>query len=70
MKKKISSVIIAFIIVAFIILVLGGLSTVIGVMIKENRLLYLGLVLMVIGFILYIILFFIIAYKITKKSGD
>lgn len=70
MKKKISSVIIAFIIVAFIILVIGGLSTVIGVMIKENRLLYLGLVLMVIGFILYVILFFIIAYKITKKSGD
>ena len=43
---------IAFVIIAFIFLCLGGLSTVIGAVIKENRLIYLGFIC---NFILHII---------------
>lgn len=69
-NRKISGVVIGFIVVAFLILVGGGITTISGVLMKENRLIYLGLVLLGIGFILYIILFFVIVIKFVKKSGD
>ena len=58
---------IAFVIIAFIFLCLGGLSTVIGAVIKENRLIYLGLTLLGIGFVLYVILFFILIKSVSDK---
>ena len=64
MNKSKKTTFIAFVIIAFIFLCLGGLSTVIGAVIKENRLIYLGLTLLGIGFVLYVILFFICLMKI------
>ena len=58
---------IAFVIIAFIFLCLGGLSTVIGAVIKENRLIYLGLTLLGICFVLYVILFFILIKSVSDK---
>ena len=54
MNKSRKTTFIAFVIIAFIFLCLGGLSTVIGAVIKENRLIYLGLTLLGIGFVLYV----------------
>ena len=66
MNKNQKVTFIAFIIIAFIFLVIGGLGTIIGATIKENRLLYLGLVFLSIGFVLYAILFFILLYSVSK----
>ena len=67
MNKSRKTTIIAFVIIAFIFLCLGGLSTVIGAVIKENRLIYLGLTLLGIGFVLYVILFFILIKSVSDK---
>ena len=67
MNKSRKTTFIAFVIIAFIFLCLGGLSTVIGAVIKENRLIYLGLTLLGIGFVLYVILFFILIKSVSNK---
>ena len=67
MNKSRKTTFIAFVIIAFIFLCLGGLSTVIGAVIKENRLIYLGLTLLGIGFVLYVILFFILIKSVSDK---
>ena len=67
MNKSRKTTFIAFVIIAFIFLCLGGLSTVIGAVIKENRLIYLGLTLLGIGFVLYVILFFVLIKSVSNK---
>ena len=67
MNKSQKTTFIAFVIVAFLFICAGGLSTVIGAVIKENRLIYLGLVFLGIGFVLYVILFFILIKSVTKN---
>ncbi len=61
---------IVFVIIAFLFVCAGGLGTVIGAVIKENRLIYLGLTLLSIGFVLYVILFFILVKSVSKKYSN
>lgn len=68
MSKNQKTTFIVFVIIAFILLCLGGISTVIGALIKENRLIYLGLTLLVIGFLLYAVLFFILIAAVSKNN--
>lgn len=66
MNKNKKVTFITFVIIGFIILCLGGLSTIVGAAIKENRLIYLGLTFLIIGFVLYIILFGILLFWAKK----
>ena len=66
MNKNKKVTFITFVIIGFIILCLGGLSTIVGAALKEKRLIYLGLTLLIIGFVLYIILFCILLFWAKK----
>ncbi|MCR5113971.1 MAG: hypothetical protein K6A63_08550 [Acholeplasmatales bacterium] len=66
MNKNKKVTFITFVIIGFIILCLGGLSTIVGAAIKENRLIYLGLTFLIIGFVLYIILFGVLLFWAKK----
>ncbi len=70
MNKNQKTTFIAFVIIAFLFVCAGGLATVIGAVIKENRLIYLGLTLLGIGFILYVILFFVLVKSVSKKYSN
>lgn len=70
MNKNQKTTFIAFVIIAFIVVCAGGLGTVIGAVIKENRLIYLGLTLLGIGFVLYVILFFVLLRSVSKKYSN
>ena len=70
MNKNQKTTFIAFVIIAFLFVCAGGLATVIGAVIKENRLIYLGLTLLGIGFILYVILFFVLVRSVSKKYSN
>ncbi len=70
MSKNQKTTFIAFIIIAFLFICAGGLFTVIGAVIKQNRLIYLGLTLLGIGFVLYIILFFVLLKSVSKKYSN
>lgn len=67
MNKNQKTTFIVFVIIAFILLCIGGISTIIGALIKENRLIYLGLTFLGIGFLLYAILFFILIASVSKS---
>ena len=66
MNKNKKVTFIVFVVIGFIILCLGGLSTIIGCVIKDNRLIYLGLTFLIIGFVLYFILFGVLLFWAKK----
>ena len=70
MNKNQKTTFIAFVIIAFLFVCAGGLATVIGAVIKENRLIYLGLTLLGIGLIWYVILFFVLVRSVSKKYSN
>lgn len=59
---------ITFIAIGFLFLTSGSCSLVFGSLFEKNNLIYLGLTLMILGFILYlIVLIVIIVYFVRKK---
>ena len=68
MNNNKRAVFIVFTVIAFLFLCAGGIGTVIGAMIKDNRLIYLGLTFLGLGFFLYVILFFVLLISVSKKA--
>ena len=65
-KNKIIFIVIT--ILAFLLLISGGILTVISVMIKENKLLYISIPLIGIAFVIYVVLFIILVLFFKKKE--
>ena len=59
---------ITFVAIGFLFLVSGSISLIFGALFSLNNLIYLGLTLMIIGFVLYVIVVIvIIVYFVRKK---
>lgn len=67
-QKKNKIIFISITIFAFLSLIGGGILTIISVMIKDLKLLYIALPLIGFAFILYIVLFIILVFFFKKKE--
>ncbi len=67
-QKRNKIIFISITILAFLSLIGGGILTVISVMIKDLKLLYVALPLIGFAFILYIVLFIILVFFFRKKE--
>lgn len=65
-KNKIIFIVIT--IISFLMLVSGGVLTIIGVMLDETKLFYISIPLISISFLSYIVLFFILLMFFKKKE--
>ncbi len=66
--KKNKIIFIVITILAFLLVLAGGILTIISVLLKETNLLYVGIPMMIGAFIIYIILFIVLIFFFKKKE--
>ena len=66
--KKNKIIFIVITILAFLLVLAGGILTIISVLLKETNLLYVGIPMMIGAFIIYIVLFIVLVVFFKKKE--
>ena len=65
-SKKIAFIVITML--AFLLLISGGILTIIAVLIKENKLFYISVPMLIVAFVTYLVLFIILGLFFKKKE--